>query len=397
MSDWRTGQLIDFIKLKRGYDLRKDDRGCGVVPVVSSSGVSGSHNEAKVKSPGVVTGRYGTIGQVFYVTQDFWPLNTTLYVQDFKGNIPRFIFYFLKSIDFLGYSDKSSVPGINRNHVHQAVVSLPPLPEQRAIAHILGSLDDKIEANRRQNETLEAIARAIFRSWFVDFDPVHAKARGEQPAGMDAATAALFPDRFEDSALGPIPAGWRVGKLGDVVEQRKDRVGNRDAVVLSAVSTGELVRSDDYFSKRVYSKQIDNYIAVQEWDYAYNPSRINIGSIGMLREPILGGVSPVYVVLSCDPGFHWFIHFSLQLPSTQYWINTLASGSVRQSLPFSDFESIPIVLPPLAAIRAFNSVWEQKYVLIISLQREIRVLAETRDALLPKLVSGEIRVGGMED
>ena len=88
---------------------------------------------------------------------------------------------------------------------------LPPLPEQRAIAHILGSLDDKIELNRRMNETLEAIARALFKSWFVDFDPVRAKAEGRQPAGMDAATAALFPDSFEQSEMGEMPRGWRVG------------------------------------------------------------------------------------------------------------------------------------------------------------------------------------------
>ncbi len=95
-------------------------------------------------------------------------------------------------------------------------ITLPPLSEQTAIAHILGTLDDKIELNRQMNRTLEEIARAIFKSWFVDFDPVHAKARGEQPVGMDAETAALFPSEFEESELGPIPKGWRVDKLGNV-------------------------------------------------------------------------------------------------------------------------------------------------------------------------------------
>ncbi|GIK76310.1 MAG: hypothetical protein BroJett021_52980 [Chloroflexota bacterium] len=124
-----------------------------------------------------MTGRYGTLGEVFYLTEDFWPLNTTLYVQDFKGNYPLFIYYLLQGLDFSGYSDKSSVPGLNRNHLHTMQVCIPPLPEQRAIAHILGTLDDKIELNRRMNATLEAITRAIFKSWFVDFDPVQRQLR----------------------------------------------------------------------------------------------------------------------------------------------------------------------------------------------------------------------------
>jgi type I restriction enzyme S subunit len=169
---------------------------------VSSSGVSDYHSIPKVKGPGVVTGRYGTLGQVYFLTEDYWPLNTTLYVCDFKGNDPRFVSYFLRSVDFLAYSDKAAVPGLNRNHLHQALVSYPTdIAEQRTIAHILGTLDDKIELNQRMNETLEAMAQAIFKSWFVDFDPVRAKAEGRDP-GLPKHIADLFPDRFENSELG---------------------------------------------------------------------------------------------------------------------------------------------------------------------------------------------------
>ena len=143
-SQWREMPLGDVVELKRGYDLPKKKRIAGSVPLVSSSGISDYHAEAKVRGPGVVTGRYGTLGQVYFLRDDFWPLNTTLYVRDFKGNDPRFIAYFLESLDFSAYSDKAAVPGLNRNHLHQALVRLPPLPEQRAIAHVLGTLDDKI-------------------------------------------------------------------------------------------------------------------------------------------------------------------------------------------------------------------------------------------------------------
>ena len=148
-------------------------------PLVSSSGVTDYHAASKVAGPGVVTGRYGTLGEVFFVRDDFWPLNTTLYVRDFKSNDPRFISYFLKCIDFQPFSDKAAVPGLNRNHLHQAPIWFPDdVNEQRAIAHILGTLDDKIELNRRMNETLEAMARALFKDWFVDFGPTPRQDRG---------------------------------------------------------------------------------------------------------------------------------------------------------------------------------------------------------------------------
>jgi len=200
-GEWKELALGDVIELKRGYDLPQQQRRSGRAPIVSSLGITGCHAEAMVKSPGVVTGRYGTLGQVFYITKDFWPLNTTLYVHNFKGNDPRFISYLLCSLDFLAYSDRAAVPGLNRNHLHTALVRLPTnVAEQRAIAHILGTLDDKIELNRRMNETLEAMARALFKSWFVDFDPVRAKAEGRDP-GLPKDIANLFPDRFEDSEL----------------------------------------------------------------------------------------------------------------------------------------------------------------------------------------------------
>ena len=205
---WAQRKLGHVIELKRGYDLPRRQREPGRIPVVSSSGVTGSHRESKVAGPGVVTGRYGTLGKVYFILGDFWPLNTTLYVRDFKGNDPRFVHYMLHGLDFSGYSDKAAVPGLNRNHMHEEPVRIPiNVAEQRAIAHILGTLDDKIELNRRMNETLEAMARALFKSWFVDFDPVRAKMEGRN-TGLPQDIADQFPDRMVDSEMGEIPEGW---------------------------------------------------------------------------------------------------------------------------------------------------------------------------------------------
>jgi type I restriction enzyme S subunit len=185
---WKNVALGDALTLQRGFDLPAQNRRAGKVPIVSSSGVSDYHAEAMVNGPGVVTGRYGTIGQVFLIKEDFWPLNTTLWVKDFHGNDPHFAAYLLRTVDFQSCSDKSSVPGVNRNDLHRIPIRIPPLPGQKAIARILGALDDKIELNRRMNATLEAMARALFQSWFVD--------------------------ATENGLLD----GWREGTLGEVAE-----------------------------------------------------------------------------------------------------------------------------------------------------------------------------------
>jgi len=156
-GEWIATNLGDLLELKRGYDLPKKLRSTGPFQIISSAGPSDWHAESKVKGPGVITGRYGTIGEVFYSKADFWPLNTTLYVRDFKGNDEKFVYYFLKTIPYQQFSDKAAVPGVNRNHLHLARVRFPKsIWQQRKIAHILGTLDDKIELNRQTNQTLEA-------------------------------------------------------------------------------------------------------------------------------------------------------------------------------------------------------------------------------------------------
>lgn len=165
MEGWQTISLGEFLELKRGYDLPKRNRKQGNVPIVSSSGISDYHDEAKVAAPGVVTGRYGTIGSVFYVTEDYWPLNTALYVRDFKGNNRSFAYYLLQTLNYFQYLDKAAVPGINRNDLHRGEVTVPVDVEvQAAIAKTLSDLDDKIAMNQKINQTLEAMAQACFKS-----------------------------------------------------------------------------------------------------------------------------------------------------------------------------------------------------------------------------------------
>ena len=195
---WETVQLAEFVTLKRGYDLPSSRRVDGSVPVVSSSGVTGRHNTAKVKGPGVVTGRYGTLGEVFFVSDDFWPLNTSLYVQDFKGNDPRFSAYFLKHVLAKTNSDKAAVPGVNRNHLHALAVRVTQnIDEQKAIASVLSAYDDLIENNRRRIQLLERAARLLYREWFVHL---------------------RFPGHQHIRIIDGVPDGWERKTLGDIAK-----------------------------------------------------------------------------------------------------------------------------------------------------------------------------------
>jgi type I restriction enzyme S subunit len=311
---------------------------------------------------------------------------------------PRFLYYTLKfdNARLTELAAGTSQKNLLLKDFRSFEIRIPHPDQQRNIAHTLGTLDDKIELNGRMNETLEAIARALFKSWFVDFDPVRAMAEGSDP-GLPQPLAGVFPGSFEDSELGEIPRGWEVGSFGNLISQRSERVGAREVVVLSAVATGKLARSDDHFTKRVYSKETDKYLVVEQWDFAYNPSRINIGSIGMLEEAIRGGVSPVYVVARPKPAYRWFLKFLLRRAYIKTWINTLASGSVRQSLSYADFASIPCVVPPEEVTQEFDQRWSTLRETIRSYEAESRTLATLRDTLLPKLISGKLRVDSAEN
>ena len=402
-TDWVETNLGDVIDLKRGYDLPKRNRTPGPVPLVSSSGVSDYHSEAKVKGPGVVTGRYGTLGQVFFVLQDFWPLNTTLYVRDFKGNDPRFISYFLTGIDYLAYSDKAAVPGLNRNHVHQAEIRFPTdINEQRAIAHILGTLDDKIELNRRMSETLEAMARALFRSWFVDFDPVRAKMEGRDP-GLPKHIADLFPDRLVDSELGKIPEGWELKAIGDLA----------DVVGGGTPSTKEPNYWDGShhwatpkdLSALAFPVLLDTERRVTDAGLQkISSGLLPIGTVLLSSRAPIGYLAIAEIPVAINQGFIAMrpkasvsnLFLLLWARETHEVILSNANGSTFLEISKKNFRPIPVVTPPTSIMAAFDRIARPLYCRLVSSERESRNLAALRDALLPRLISGELRVKDTE-
>jgi type I restriction enzyme S subunit len=168
MSEWTKCKLGDVVTLQRGHDLPKNKMIEGSYPVAGSNGIIGYHNQSTTKALGITIGRSGNLGNAFLYKTDFWAHNTTLYVKDFKGNDQLFVYYFLTNIDFKQFNVGSAVPTLNRNHIHPLPVFLPAFHEQKAIAAVLSSLDDKIDLLHRQNQTLEAMAETLFRQWFVE-------------------------------------------------------------------------------------------------------------------------------------------------------------------------------------------------------------------------------------
>ena len=203
---WDEVELGEIVTLHRGYDLPAAQRRAGNVPVVSSSGITGYHDEPKIQPPGVVTGRTGTLGEVFFVDEPFWPLNTTLFVSDFHGNDERFVSYFLRCAGLGAHDGAVAVPGINRNVLHRLRARRPPLQTQRKIAVILSAYDDLIENNDRRNKLLEEMAERMYREWFVEF-----RYPGHESVPL------------VNSELGPIPEAWSIDSVGDHVDVIRGR------------------------------------------------------------------------------------------------------------------------------------------------------------------------------
>lgn len=289
-----------------------------------------------------------------------------------------YLYYNIFSKKFIDYVNSihtgSAIPHISQKQIEDYKILLPNLETQRRIAAILSSLDRKIELNNKINADLEEMAQAIFKNWFVDFEP--------------------FKDgKFLDSELGMIPEGWKVGTLGDITKNKSAKVKERnDVKVLSPVTTGELVLSEEYFTKQVFSSSIAKYKIVNKGDFAYNPARVNIGSLGRNEFDFDGCVSPVYVVFSVLDGYENYFDLFRKTDFFKDSVASLAIGGVRQSLSYDDLSSIEVIIPSENAVEEFNNLYNQMKKTIKANKLENSRLSLLRDTLLPRLMSGELEV-----
>lgn len=332
------------------------------------------------------TGTLGRVGQVLSVKTPTTVDSHISIVRIANGFDKKFFGFLLRGserkIELMaeGSTGQMELP---RSKLANFNISLPSLIEQRAIAAALSSLDDKIELLREQNKTLEAIAQALFKRWFVDFEFPDAKDLPYKSSG----------GKMAPSSLGPIPVGWKADVVGKIVSQITDRVRkSENSMVLSAVNTGNLVRSDEYFTKQVYSENISKYIKCEPGDFAYNPARINIGSIGRNNFQASGAVSPVYVVFRPQSISGRWLEFVIKTEAFRQHVDKFANGSVRQSLNYDGFERFELVIPEETIVLKFDATITELDKKNDANTCQIQTLSALRDTLLPKLMKGELRV-----
>lgn len=322
-----------------------------------------------------------------------------------------FAFYLTKWDEVHGYavsqmtgtSGRQRVPTESLSHLE---VQLPPLPEQRAIAHILGTLDDKIELNRRMNETLETMSRAIFKSWFVDFDPVRAKSDGKKPAGMSDEIAALFPDSFQDSELGKIPKRWRVARAGELFEVCIGKTPPRKEPQWFSTSPSDVpwMSIKDLGNVSVFISRVSEFLtpdAVAKFRVKRIPDntvvlsfKLTVGRVAitdgeMLSNEAIAHFLPVSGVTLVPEYLYCYLR--------QFQFDSLGStSSIATAVNSDSIRAIPILAPTDPIAVSFRSSIAPLFQRIRILQRENGILATIRDSLLPKLISGEIRLKNAE-
>ncbi len=315
-----------------------------------------------------------------------------------------FVYYLARDPSFRTFAIHSMQGSTGRqrvdaNSLRLFELSLPLIEEQRRILHILGTLDDKIELNRQMNETLEATARAIFKSWFVNFDPVKAKLEGREPACMDAETAKLFPSTFQDSPLGKIPEGWSVGTLADLSHQpqygytasAKDEIVGPKFVRITDINKQAWVDWSSVPYCEITDKEIDKY-RLYKGDVLI--ARMADPGHGVLIEEDLNAVFASYIIRfrPIDVQYSRFLQYWLR--SDNYWklVKGREIGTTRASLNAKTLSGFPLVIPSLEILEAFSSQISNLRDRVVVNTSETESLASLRDTLLPKLLSGEIRV-----
>lgn len=361
-AGWEVRPLADVLLLQRGYDLPTAEREPGPIPIIGSFGVTGTHSVAKHTGPGVAIGRSGaSIGQATYVEGPFWPLNTCLYVKDFKGNDPRWVYRCLESLDFASYNSGSAQPSLNRNFLAQVPVLVPPSDEQRAIAEVLGAFDDKIAANGQ----IAALANDYLAAYF-------ARLRAEGSAQM-------------------LPAGQCV----DVAtEQVRPMQGSLRYLDIANVSVGGYTYPDriawEVAPGRARRK-------LRFGDTVWSTVRPNRRSHALILdrdEELIGSTG--LAVLRAEDGQWAYLYEALRRDHVTDWLVASASGSAYPAVAPSKFAEVPIEWMDEDRRKRFVDVAAPLRLSAHGGVVENRKLAALRDALLPELMSGRITVKDAE-
>jgi len=383
MSKVKAKRLGDLINFKRGYDLPEIQRKPGPYPVISSAGISGYHDEFKAEGEGVVTGRYGTLGTMYYISGRYWPHNTSLYINNFKGNNPKYIYYLLNCLGRIRTFDKSAVPGVNRNELHEmAVPVVEDKIQQQKIAAVLSALDAKIELNNRINTELEAMAKTLYDYWFVQFDFPDVNGKPYKSSGGKMI--------YNDILKREIPDGWKAKELSQIanITMGQSPVGSS----YNESGEGEIFfQGSTDFGLRFPSIR----------QYTTKPSRMaKCGDILLSVRAPVGTMNVADIeccigrglaALNSKEGFDTYLFYVMEY-FKRIFDRRNSEGTTFGSITKDDLFSLKLVYPANYQLKAYDLAVSKFNEMIFNNHKQNQQLTQLRDWLLPMLMNGQVRV-----
>ncbi len=381
MSSWKRKKIGEILNFKRGYDLPSSDRIKGEIPIISSAGISDYHNEFKKKGEGVVTGRYGTLGEIFYVNGKYWPLNTTLYVTDFKGNNPKFIYYFLKTLKLERFNGAAAVPGLDRNVLHKVEVLFnEDIKIQQKIASILSSYDELIENNKQRIKLLEEIAEEIYKEWFVRL---------------------RFPGYENTKIVDGLPEGWERKPIDEFLSfsmskaklkkfnDTKTYIATADVTDINITGKGEIIDWENKPSRAQLVPEL-NSVFFARMSNTYKVLVFSKTNKELIDELAL--TSGFFGLKALNEETLPYLFWLIKSDTFHNYKDVFSNGATQVSLTNEGFQNIKLIEPSLNVIEKFGKTTSAFLNEIITLNKKNQLLQETRDLVLPRLISGKLSV-----
>ncbi|WP_373839157.1 restriction endonuclease subunit S [Methanospirillum sp.] len=365
---WSNGKLQDLVFFQRGFDITKAEQKEGDIPVISSSGVTSYHSEAKVSGPGIIIGRKGSLGTVHYSEGPYWPHDTTLWSKDIKGNNPRYIYYFLKTLGLERFDVGNSNPTLNRNHIHDMVIKIPSKDIQQKIVEILTPYDDLIENNRRRIQLLEEAARLLYQEWFVRL---------------------RFPGHEHTKIVDGVPEGWKSVHLHDVAnitmgQSPASSYYNHDGIGLP-FHQGVRDYGNRFPTNTTYCSK--EFRIAEAGDILFSV-RAPVGRINITLDRIVigRGLASIRSKANCQE----FLFYCLK--NIFFKDDLMGTGAIYAAITKKELTEYCLLYPSNLIIESFIEYVKPIDQMIISLHMSNRNLINSRDLLLPRLMNGVIPV-----
>ena len=372
-SPTRLEHVLNFANGRSSPDRAEDAR----YPVYGSNGLIGRAGEKNSEPNTIVIGRVGSYcGSVHFSKDACWVTDNAIRATAKNDHDPEFLYYLLKHLNLNSWRNGSGQPLINQATLNSIEAPIPEPAEQRAISGVIGMLDDRITLLRETNTTLEAIAQALFKSWFVDFDPVRAKMEGRVPEGMDEATAALFPDSFEETELGEVPRGWKQCSVDDVASLKGGKQLEKEHFRVDGLypvfgGAGVMGRSDSF--------NAEGFV-------------ITVGRVGAYCGQYFWTQGKAWVnnnasLVTAKTAAHsvWLLHWLMSVD-----MNVIKKGAAQPFVSNGDIAALKMALPPDDLIAQFVEVCAPIFLRLSGLTSQAKTLTDLRDSLLPRLISGQL-------